>query len=174
MDQENKDGLEQEESNEPQVPRDIAETTISEIIEDMYFTNIKTFSPIPLEEMMTKYKDDVFWYVYDKTTATILAHRVKKKIEPVTYLFHEQADAQVWGWIGTKSGSHSLHELILKAAKFSDIVKSVEDTLGEFEVLAISHDEAQKVFENYPELKLTREVEERRKANQDSEESDYR
>jgi len=173
MDQENKDGFEQEEGNEPQAPTNITETkTISEIREDMYFVDIKPFSPIPKEEMMTKYKDDVFWYVFDETKQQVLAHRVKNKIEPVTYLFQEKEDAEEWRYIGSKSGTHQDHKLIVEGAKFSSILESVKDTLGEFEVLAISHAEAQNVFENYPELKLTREVEESRKANQASEERD--
>lgn len=173
MDQENQDGFDQEERDEQQPPGNITESrAISEIIEDMYFTDIKPFSPIPEEEMMTKYKDDVFWYVFDETKQHILAHRVKNKIEPVTYLFQEKEDAEEWRYIGSKSGTHQDHKLIVEGAKFSSILESVEDTLGEFQVLAISHAEAQNVFENYPEVKLTREVEESRKLNQDSKELD--
>jgi len=148
--------------------------SISEIIEEMYFAKIRNFRPdgFGLEDMKSKYKDEVFWYVYDQTKQHVVAHRVKNKIEPVTYLFQEKADAEEWRWIGTKSGTHSRDKLIVVSDKFSTIAEMVEDTLGEFEVLAISHAEAQNVFENYPELKLTREVEERRKENPSSQKND--
>lgn len=170
MDQENKG---QEETNEPQTPGDIGENeSIAKFIENMNFVHIKPFNPIPPEDMMTKYRDDVFWYVFDESTQLILAHPVKRQMEPTTYLFQEKEDAETWRYIGSKSTTHGDHKLVVEGAKFLSIKEAVEDTLGEFKILAVSHSEAQNVFENYPVIKLTREVEERRKLDHDSDEDD--
>lgn len=171
MDQENKEEFEQE--NEAQSPGDIDENeSITEFISNMNFVNIEPFSAIPDEEMMTTYKNDVFWYVFDETTQLILAHPVKGQMEPRTYLFQDKDDAETWRYIGSKSGTHQDHNLIVEGAKFVSFKESLDDTLGEFRVFGVSHAEAQNVFENYPEIRLTREVEERRKLNRDSEEDD--
>ena len=174
MDQENKEGFEQEDTDEIQTPENIGESTesVSEFISNMNFVHIKSFRPIPLEDMMTKYKDDVFWYVFDETHQTILAQPVKGVMEPVIYLFQEKEDAETWRYIGSKSATHQNYKLSVKGDSFQSILEDVKETLGEFQVMAISHAEAQNVFENYPEIQLTREVEESRKLNQDSEEDD--
>jgi hypothetical protein len=170
MHQEHKEGFEEEGADETQAPGNVGENnSITEFIENMDFVHLKTFQGIPPEEM-AKYQNDEFWYVVDETTQLRLAHRVKRKMEPVTYLFQEKEDAETWRYIGSKSGTHQDHKLSVEGEIYSSILKALEVTLGEFDVLPISHAEAQNVFENYPEIKLTREVEERRKLNRDSEE----
>ena len=148
--------------------------SIAQIIEDMYFTNIKQFTPdaFGLEEMKAKYKDETFWYVCDETADHVIAHRVKGRNEPVTYLFEDQNDAEEWRWIGTKSGTHSNHKLVVESDSFPGIAERVEGELGQFEVLTINHEQAQNVFVNYPELAITKDVEERRKDNPEPHEDD--
>jgi hypothetical protein len=171
MEDENKDEFEQEETDKLPVPKDIRESTesMAEFISNMNYVHIKDFHEIPQEEMETKYKNDVFWYVYDETTQTIPAHQTNKIMEPAVYLFQEKEDAEKWMYIGNKSGTNQDHKLRVESAEYLSLLEDEANT-GEFRLMGISHAEAQNLFENYPEVELTRQVEERRKLNQDSEE----
>jgi hypothetical protein len=173
MEDENKEEFEQEEINESQIPRDVRESTesMSEFISNMDYVHIKAFHEIPQEEMRTKYRNEVFWYVYDEITQTIPAHKTNRVMEPAVYLFQEKADAETWMYIGSKSGTNQDHKLSVEGAEYLSLLEDEENT-GEFRLMGISHAEAQNLFENYPEVKLTREFEGSRKLNRDSEEDD--
>ena len=160
MEQENNEGLEQEDADKIQKPE-----SISEFITNMNFVHIKPFRPIPYEDIMTKYKNDVFWYVFDETKQTVISHPVKGEMEPVAYLFQEKGDAEMWRDMGSKSATHQDHKLSVEGKEFLSILEDVKKKLGEFKVSGISHAEAQNVFENYPEIRLSREIEEERNKN---------
>jgi hypothetical protein len=171
MEDQNKENVEQEETEKIQSPEaDARDTTgtMTEFISTMNYVLDKLFRAIPEEEMETKYKDDVFWYVYNDAAEGILAHQTNKVDEPAVYLFQEREDAEYWMEIGRQSGTHQDSKLSVKSDKYRTLLESNENT-GEFRLLGISHAEAQNLFANYPTVAVTLEARERRKLNPDSE-----
>jgi hypothetical protein len=109
----------------------------------------KTFPRISPEDMRTKYKNDVFWYVFDQTNQMIIANPLDKDMESFTYLFQEREDAQKWGYLISKSPAYQDLKLSIDGSKVQDMLADADDTFGEFEIAGITHEQAKLLFENY-------------------------
>lgn len=165
MEQENKDGFDQEETNETEQTE-----SISEFIHNQNYVHIEPFQAIPDKEMV-RYQNDVFWYVYDEAAQEILAHLTNNVERPAVYLFQEQEDAVTWKDIGSISGTHQDKKLVVLGEVYLPLKKDIDD-YKQLEAKPINHTEAQKLFANYPEALLTLEVRKNRKLNGDSEEDE--
>lgn len=112
---------------------------------------MKTFKSIPEADMMTKYINDVFWYVFDETNQQVIASPNDQAMEPIGYVFQEREDAEKWKFLISKTPAYQDLKLRVEGKPFISILEDVKEALGEFQVAAISHAEAENLFENYPD-----------------------
>jgi hypothetical protein len=174
MDQENKEEVEQEETDEVlPVPRDIRESTesIAEFISNMDYVFEQVFQRIPDEEM-DNYENDEFYYVADETEDKILAHKTKNIDIPTVYLFQKQEDAETWRGIGTTATIYQDHTLSVESETYSSLKgRDEEEVFGEFKLIMLTQEHAQDLFKNYPESLRTLEFRKAREA--EPEENDF-
>jgi hypothetical protein len=179
MEDENKEGLEQEETEQEEtdellpVPKDIRETTesMAELISNMDYVFEKPFQRIPDKEM-DNYENNEVYYVVDETQDKILAHKTKNLDSPAVYLFQNAEDAETWKGIGTTATIYQDHKLSVESETYSSLKERDDDEVfGEFELIMLTHEQAQDLFENYPDSLRTLEFRESRET--ESEEDDF-
>lgn len=112
------------------------------------------------EDMETKFKDDEFWYVYNKTDEVIIASQLFGDMESIAIVFQEKEDAETARFILSKATDAHGKELIVIAEKWRDIDHSTIETEGQYKWAAINHEQAQIFFEPASDLLRTREFEE--------------
>ena len=117
---------------------------------------------ISKEDMQTKFKDDVFWYVFNNTDKVIIASPLFGDMESITIIFQEKEDAETMKFILSKADDADGKELVVIGETWNIIDKSASDTEGQYKWAAISHEQAQIMFEPAADLLRTREFEEAR------------
>jgi hypothetical protein len=118
------------------------------------------FKAISLEDMNTKYRDEVFWYVVDENKQVIGAPN-DQDMEPLGYMFLEKEDAKRWKYVVSKSVAYQDRKsmmgrslLNVQGGPFQSIYRDCVETMGEFKVIGITHEEAENLFEHYKEILL--------------------
>lgn len=100
--------------------------------------------PISRDEIVGKYGDDhLFWYVYDDKRQQVVASPNRNGMQPLGYVFVQQADAESFRYILTKTPAYQDdHSFSVVSDKWPDIDEACADTLGEFAWVAFEPDQA--------------------------------
>ena len=129
------------------------------------------FKPISWEDMTTKHMDDYFWYVRDLSVdpPIVIANPFVDDMEELTYIFQEQEDAETFKYVLGRTPAHQDHQLDLESDTFRALLEDIGEEMGRFKLAAISHDEAQNMFEHYEEVLKTRSLAEDPALHKDAE-----
>lgn len=117
---------------------------------------------IPKEDMETKFRNDTFWYVYNKTDKIIIASPLFGDMESIAIVFQEKEDAETMRFILSKADDAGGKELVVIGRPWLNMEESASETEGQYKWAAINHEEAQIMFEPAADLLRTREFEESR------------
>ena len=79
-------------------------------------------------------------------------------MEELTYVFQEQEDAATFKHVLGRTPAHQDHKLDVDSDTFRALLEDIGEEMGRFKLAAISHDEAQKMFEHYKEVLKTRSL----------------
>lgn len=107
-----------------------------------------TFRPITPEELINKYNDHLFWYVFDNNQKQIVASPNMNGMEDLGYVFVEQADAESFRYILTKTPAYQdNHDFSVISDRWTTIDKSCAETKGEYKWIALEPDQAKIVID---------------------------
>jgi hypothetical protein len=119
------------------------------------------FKPISPEEVSAKHMDDYFWYVLNLRIEPpeVITNPFVDKIEESTFIFQEKEDAETFAYVLSRTPAYQDEKLGIQSDKYSALIKDVEEEeMGRFPPVAISHEEAQRMFEHYEEILKTRDL----------------
>lgn len=103
---------------------------------------------------MVKRTEDYFWYVLDLDlgeAGEVVANPFVDDMAERTYIFTDQEDVSKWAHIIQKTPAHAGHRIGIQSDLYSSLLQDVKEEFGRFILTPISHDEAQKLFENFPD-----------------------
>ena len=118
------------------------------------------FKAISREAMLANHMDDYFWYVLDSSVEppNVIANPFVDKMEESTYIFQEQEDARTFAFVLKRTPAYQDRELSIQGDKYRSLLKDEEEEVGRFPLVAISREEAPKLFEHYDEVLKTRDL----------------
>lgn len=103
-----------------------------------------TFRPMSREDLLNKYNDHDFWYLYDETRKQIIAAPNMNGMEDLGYAFVERADAETLRYLLSKTPAYQddRKQAKVMSDKWPVIDASAAATLGEAKWIALEADQA--------------------------------
>jgi hypothetical protein len=115
---------------------------------------------ISVEDMLTEFKNDIFWHVYNKTDEVMVSSPLFGDMESIVILFQEKKDAETAKFIFSKADDAAGRELFVIGERWQVVDQLAHETLGQYKWVAIDHKQAQVMFEPAADILRTREYEE--------------
>lgn len=103
-----------------------------------------TFRPISPEELVNKYNDHDFWYLYDENRKQIIASPNMNGMEDLGYVFVEKADAETLRYLLSKSMAYQddRKQATVISDKWPVIDANCAETWGAVKWIALEPDQA--------------------------------
>jgi hypothetical protein len=118
------------------------------------------FTPISHEELITRFKDDVFWYVVNLSAdpPLVIVNPFVDDMDELTYIFREQEDAETFKYVLRRTPAYQDSKLGIDSDKVRNLNDDINEEMGRFKFAGVTHEEAQRMFEKYQDILKTRNL----------------